>query len=62
MKIIKRGEVPSLTKRFTCNHCHTIFEAGKNEYHSTSQIAQIYDGILYEAECPVCGKSAYLGR
>ena len=62
MKIIKRGKIPSNTKKFTCGNCGTIFEANYGEWHSCGQIAQMHDGLLYECKCPVCERTAYIER
>ena len=62
MKIIKRGEIPDYTKRFTCETCGTIFEADQGEYKGCSQLAYLHDGLLYQCECPVCKKTAYIER
>lgn len=62
MKIIKRGEIPNIAKRFTCKYCGTVFEAENGEYKGASQMAYMMDGIEYEATCPICNRTAYIRR
>ena len=59
MKIIKRGKIPYFTKIFTCPYCETVFEADKDEYHNTDQIAYIHDGVTAWYPCPICGHRAW---
>lgn len=60
MKIIKHGKIPVSTKRFTCDNCGTVFSAEKGEYKSCGQMGYMHDGLLYECQCPVCSKTAYI--
>lgn len=62
MRIIKTGKLPSSQKKFTCDNCGTVFEADKGEYHSCGQMGYLHDGLLYECECPLCGKMAYISK
>lgn len=62
MKIIKRGEIPTYTRRFTCETCGTIFEADQGEYTSCGELAYLHDGLLYQSTCPVCGKTAFIEK
>lgn len=61
MKIIKKGEIPNQTKRFTCKLCGTTFEAEKGEYHGANQIGCM-DGIEYVSTCPVCKNTVFIYR
>ena len=58
MKIIQHGN-PKHNKpdrRFECNYCGCVFEAGYDEYkYSGSQ----YNVEYYECKCPECGNKAY---
>jgi rubredoxin len=56
VKILKQGEVPTDTKKFTCKKCGTVFEAEKGEYVIADQWAYMHDGITAFCDCPVCGK------
>lgn len=62
MRIIKQGTIPTYTKQFTCNNCGTVFEAEMGEYKHCGQMAYMHDGLIYECECPVCRKMAYIER
>lgn len=61
MKIIKQGEIPNQTKRFTCKLCGTVFEAEKGEYHEAIQIGWM-DDIEYVSTCPVCENTVFIDR
>lgn len=52
MEIIKRGELPEESKKFTCRLCKCVFIAKKGEYGR--QNLQ-YSGIEYTCDCPECG-------
>ena len=58
MKIIKMGELPKKTKRFTCMYCKTVFEADDTEYIQAGYLEQMHDGITAYCNCPVCGNVA----
>ena len=51
MKIIKPGEIPKETIRFSCGYCGCIFEADKGEYEK----GPTYDPD-YTCRCPTCGR------
>lgn len=51
MNIIKPGEIPKETIRFSCSYCGCIFEADKGEYETGPQ----YDPG-YTCRCPTCGR------
>lgn len=58
MKIIRRGHIQSKTKRFSCFHCGTVFEAEEGEYRNADQVAYVCEGIVAYCSCPVCGRRA----
>ena len=56
MVIVKPGKIFKDFKHFKCKNCNCIFIAEMGEWHSTSQLAQMHDGVgPYECECPSCG-------
>jgi rubredoxin len=61
MKIVKKGEIPNKTKRFTCKLCGTVFEAERGEYHAANQIGWM-EGIEYVSTCPVCKNTVFIDR
>lgn len=59
MKIIKPGNFESYIKpkRFVCDRCGCVFEAGWSEYTVASRVAYLRYGII-ECKCPSCGALA----
>lgn len=53
MTIIKHGDPPDTTTRFTCGVCGCVFEAEKTEY----DIAEVCRVRFRVAECPDCGEN-----
>lgn len=59
IRIIKRGEIPMIQKRFICRYCGTLFDADKRAYRSAGQMAYL-EGLNYCCKCPVCGNDTYI--
>lgn len=53
IKIIKPGEKPDTTKRFTCEQCGYVFEADEDDYEVGFD--PLYGDYCYMIECPTCG-------
>lgn len=52
MKIIKRGKKPTNIKRFECNNCGTVLEAGPQEYETLHDYRE--QTLIYSIKCPIC--------